>query len=75
MPFDDAINEAAEEKDYSDLYRAVLKLKEPIRIVITLHYIEGYSVEEIGKILKIPSGTVKSRLHNGRKLLKLELSD
>lgn len=75
VPFDDAINEAAEEKDYSDLYRAVLKLKEPIRIVITLHYIEGYSVEEIGKILKIPSGTVKSRLHNGRKLLKLELSD
>lgn len=61
--------------DYSYLYSAVIQLKEPIRIVIVLHYIEGYSVQEIGKILKIPAGTVKSRLYSGRKLLKEELKN
>lgn len=61
--------------DYSYLYQAVMKLKEPIRIVIVLHYIEGYSVDEVGKILKIPAGTVKSRLYSGRALLKEELKD
>ena len=40
-----------------------------------IHYIEGYSVEEVGNILKIPVGTVKSRLHIGRKNLKEELED
>ena len=53
----------------------VKKLKHKIRIVIMLHYIEGYSVEEVGNILKIPVGTVKSRLHIGRKNLKEELED
>lgn len=75
VPFDDTVNETAEKRDYSDLYRAVMNLKEPIRIVVTLHYIEGYAVREIGKMLKIPSGTVKSRLHTGRKILKEELQN
>lgn len=52
-----------------------MKLREPIRIVIVLHYIEGYSVDEVGKLLKIPAGTVKSRLYSGRALLKEELKD
>lgn len=76
VPFEEyAACEPANNDNYSYLYQVVLSLKEPIRIVIVLHYIEGYSVEEIGKILKIPSGTVKSRLHTGRKLLREELED
>ncbi len=59
-----------EREDYTDLYRAVAGLSQNIRIVVLLHYIEGYSVEEVGRILKIPGGTVKSRLAKGRKLLK-----
>ncbi len=58
-----------------ELYEAIMKLPSHIRITIVLHYIEGYSVEETGRILKIPAGTVKSRMHNGRKLLKEELKD
>lgn len=76
VPFEEYVAcEPADNDNYSYLYQAVLSLKEPVRIVIVLHYIEGYSVEEIGKILKIPSGTVKSRLHTGRKLLREELED
>lgn len=61
------------DEDYTDLYRAVMRLKTQIRITIVLHYIEGYSVEEVAGILKIPAGTVKSRLHSGRKTLREEL--
>lgn len=67
-------NTASEKKeDYSDLYLAVSKLPDKIRITLLLHYIEGYSVDETADILKIPSGTVKSRLSKGRNLLKIEL--
>ncbi|WP_042274640.1 RNA polymerase sigma factor [[Clostridium] dakarense] len=62
-----------DKKDYSELYLAIGKLPERIRITIVLYYVEGYSVEEIKQILKIPSGTVKSRLAKGRKLLKIKL--
>ncbi|MEW9094627.1 MAG: RNA polymerase sigma factor [Clostridiaceae bacterium] len=66
---------ADDEKDYSELYLAIQKLPERIRITIVLYYVEGYSVEEIKEILKIPSGTVKSRLSKGRKLLKVKLEN
>lgn len=58
-----------------ELYQAISKLPPKIRITVVLHYVEGYSVEETGKILKIPEGTVKSRLFNGRNLLKEALEN
>lgn len=63
----------AEDKDYSELYLAITKLPERIRVTVVLFYVEGYSVKEIKQILKIPAGTVKSRLAKGRKLLKDKL--
>ncbi|MCD8343898.1 MAG: sigma-70 family RNA polymerase sigma factor [Oscillospiraceae bacterium] len=59
----------------SELYDAIMRLKLKIRITVVLHYIEGYSVEETAKILRVPTGTVKSRLHSGRTLLRKELED
>ncbi|APM37679.1 RNA polymerase sigma factor [Clostridium kluyveri] len=64
---------ADDKKDYSELYLAIKNLPERIRITIVLYYVEGYTVEEIKQILKIPAGTVKSRLAKGRKLLKIKL--
>ena len=46
-----------------------------IRQVIVLYYIEDFSVKEIKSIVKIPEGTVKSRLNKGRALLKDYLKD
>lgn len=43
------------------------------RQVIVLHYTEGFSVKEIKDILKVPEGTVKSRLSKARELLKKSL--
>ncbi len=65
---------AAETADYSDLYRAISQLKPKVRAAVVLHYIEEYSVEETAGILKIPKGTVKSRLSEGRKSLRQYLT-
>ncbi len=69
----DRISENIE--NLSDVKEAIMSLPIKIRTVIVLYYVEGYSVEEIGYMMKIPIGTVKSRLHKGRKLLKEQLDD
>ncbi len=40
------------------------------KVVLSLYYFEQLSVAEIGSVLKVPAGTVKSRLSNARKELK-----
>ncbi len=40
------------------------------RAAFVLHYIEGYSTKEIAEILRVPKGTVVSRLHRARQILK-----
>lgn len=53
-----------------NLYQLFTSLHERYRLPMVLHYVEGYSLEEIAKMLRIPLGTLKSRLHRGRLLLK-----
>ena len=52
---------------------AVEALPLKIRQVIILYYSEQFTTKEISEILRIPKGTVLSRLDKGRKLLRLEL--
>lgn len=56
--------------DYSDLYEALSALKKEYRLTIVLYYLEGYSIEEIARIMHVPAGTVKSRLSRGRRDLR-----
>ena len=49
---------------------AVLALPEKYRDVIYLHYYEGYSAAEIGRILNRKENTVYSLLSRGRAMLK-----
>ena len=51
-------------------FQLVMSLPKKYRIVLYLHYYEGYSAEEIAKLLHIPSATVRSQLDRGRKQLK-----
>lgn len=56
-----------------EIKMALEQLPVKIREVVVLYYIEDFSVKEISQILKIPNGTVKSRLSKGRSLLKLSM--
>lgn len=60
--------------DKIHLQSAVSSLSSEHRIILSLHYIEDFSIDEIGKILNISTGTVKSRLHYARADLKRRLA-
>lgn len=69
-----------EEKIYRTLMddevnQALKELPEKFRICIWLCDVEGFTYEEISNMLDIPIGTVRSRLHRGRNLLKKWLLD
>jgi len=53
-----------------DIYQLFTSLEEKYRLPMVLYYVEGYSVEEVSALLRLPKGTVKSRLHRGRRLLR-----
>jgi len=55
--------------------QALESLPVEYRIVVVLSDIEDFSYEEIAAALKIPIGTVRSRLNRGRNLLKEKLAD
>jgi len=52
---------------------AMKKLKPELRIIITLHYVDGYSIQEMTEALGIPEGTVKTRMRSARKQLSKTL--
>jgi RNA polymerase sigma-70 factor, ECF subfamily len=52
-----------------DVARLLEQLPEPYRRVVVLFYLEDRSVDEVGELLSMPSGTVKALLHRGRKRL------
>jgi RNA polymerase sigma-70 factor (ECF subfamily) len=47
----------------------------PHRSVLLLHFVEEFSLEEIGRITETPLGTVKSRLHYAKKSLRKLLEE
>jgi RNA polymerase sigma factor (sigma-70 family) len=49
---------------------AWVQLHEQHRVVLSLHEIEGYSLEEVASIIEVPLGTAKSRLHRARTHLR-----
>ena len=51
------------------ILKAVNNLPAKMRKVIILFEFEEYTIEQIAKKLNEPEGTIKSRLHNGRKIL------
>lgn len=57
------------------LYHAIMELDAVLRTVIVLHYCEGYTIAEIGRLLHIPSGTVGTRLARAREKLKAYLEE
>jgi RNA polymerase sigma-70 factor (ECF subfamily) len=65
---DSQINNEVYEDKYKniDLIRAIDSLRSDLRITMWLFYFDDMSIEEISNALKIPKGTIKSRLNRGR---------
>jgi RNA polymerase sigma-70 factor (ECF subfamily) len=59
----------------SDIKRALQEIPEEFRLVVYYADVEGFAYKEIAEILGVPSGTVMSRLHRGRKQLREKLAD
>jgi RNA polymerase sigma-70 factor (ECF subfamily) len=58
-----------------EISNALNSLDVDFRTVIILCDLEGFKYDEMAKILDIPIGTVRSRLHRARNLLKEKLSE
>ncbi len=58
-----------------DVTKALESLPEDFRTVVILCDIEGLTYEEIADLVEVPIGTVRSRLHRGRKMLRARLFD
>ncbi|MCL1789208.1 MAG: RNA polymerase sigma factor [Oscillospiraceae bacterium] len=67
--------EPAFESSDIGLYNAIMQLNEKHRLVITLHYIEGFKTAEVARMLKIPEGTVKSRISRAKSQLRQLLKE
>lgn len=61
-----------EERD-AVLHQGLAELPWVEREVLTLFYLEELSLQEVAEVLEVPKGTVKSRLHRARRLLKMRL--
>jgi RNA polymerase sigma-70 factor (ECF subfamily) len=59
--------------EWNDALEALGRLPEGVRVPIVLKHYYGYSYDEIGQWMKISSGTVKSRVHNGIMAVRKEL--
>ncbi len=59
--------------DLEDVHRALDELARPDREVLTLHFLEDLSTQEVAEVLEIPRGTVKWRLHVAKKNLRQRL--
>ena len=57
-------------RDTVELTEAIRSLSPPLRDVLVLHCCEGCSVAETARILRLPEGTVKSRLSRARGALR-----
>lgn len=59
--------------DAAEIQGALLSLPEEYRTVATLYFVDDLSYQEIADVVQRPIGTVRSRLHRGRKLLMQKL--
>ena len=55
------------------IVEALAELPEEFGVVCTLYFMEDFAYQEIAEVLGVPVGTVRSRLHRGRKMLQKAL--
>ncbi|MCA1640064.1 MAG: hypothetical protein LC768_17375, partial [Acidobacteria bacterium] len=64
-----------EELKDEEILQALEKLPKAFRDVVVLTDVEEFSYKEVAEFMQVPIGTVMSRLHRGRKLLRQQLTE
>lgn len=72
-PIEDIPDPSPPLEDAERVHQALERLSIPHREALTLHFLEGFSIEEIACIVGIVPGTVKSRLHYAKLSLRAVL--
>ena len=75
MPVEEAMQAASLPPPDVDLQMALEKVAEKFRLPILLHYMNGLSVPEIARVLRLPQSTVKGRIREGLKKLRRLLGE
>ena len=57
------------------LRKVLASMAEPYAMLFSLHYEEELTIPQIAKMMSLPEGTVKSRLHKTMKLIKQQLKE
>jgi RNA polymerase sigma-70 factor (ECF subfamily) len=52
---------------------AIAALPDEYRVVATLYFLQDFAYQEIAEVVGVPVGTIRSRLHRGRRLLQKAL--
>jgi RNA polymerase sigma-70 factor (ECF subfamily) len=71
VPFEASVPDRITDED---VLTALEKIPQHFKEVLVLSDVEGFAYKEIAKVMELPIGTVMSRLHRGRKLLRSELT-
>ena len=66
---EEALETVPQDEESSHIIEALMSLPEKYRLALTLHYIKGYKVDEIAKMIGRTPSAVKMQLSKGRELL------
>lgn len=69
-----ALSDEDGREDLEQLFHEIDRLPLPQQELVTLYYLDELTVDEVGRVLDVPAGTVKSRLFQIRKTLRQTLS-
>ena len=72
---DDPAEAATRSELQRRIHRAIISLPVEQRVVVVLRDVQGLPYDEIAAALRIPPGTVRSRLSRGRESLRQQLAD
>lgn len=75
VPLEELPEPAFSDEERRTVYREVMALPGKYRVPLYLYYYEGYSVSEIGDLLRLNVSTVQTRLARARGKLKLSLTE
>jgi RNA polymerase sigma-70 factor (ECF subfamily) len=66
----DEIRNLSSDENNAQILGLLVSLEEKYRVIIHLHYVEGYSTDEISAMLGISSANARKRLQRGRDMLR-----